>query len=344
MSAGFATVCRQAETTYQGLHPLEAEGECGAWVLCQAKPGILGRFIHERNLRTDFVYILRDSFVGTAKLKRGDGMPDSNGKEESPLGKGYVGQMGLMVITAYLILFAIADFYFLIKVWPPNPEWQGWKINFAWCSNGPSDGCCGITVNTSLFLISMLSGALGSLLHALRSVYWYAGNRQLVWSWSVMYALLPFSGAVLAMIFYLIVRGGFLPQSTVNSTPYAFAAMGALVGLFSEPAVLKLKQVAETFFTKAQQGKDTVTPPPKLSSIVPTSGPAAGGTPVTITGTNFVSGAKVNIGGTSAVSVVVASATSITATTPQHAAGAADVEVVNPDDQKDALKGGFTYN
>lgn len=265
------------------------------------------------------------------------------GVHESNLGQSFVGLTGAIAIIIYLIVFAIADFYLMIKVWPPSPDAQGWKLNFAWCGAGAQDTTCGITLNTALFLISILSGALGSLLHALRSIYWYAGNRKLVWSWSVMYILLPFSGSVLALIFYLIVRGGFLPQSTVNSTPYAFAAMGALVGLFSEPAVLKLKQVAETFFTSSQHGKDTVLPPPKLTSINPVSGSATGGTSVTITGTGFANNAKVNIGGTPATAVVVAGATSITAVTPAHAAGPVDVEVVNTDNQKDVLKSGFTY-
>jgi hypothetical protein len=193
----------------------------------------------------------------------------------------------------------------------------------------------------------MLSGALGSLLHSLRSLYWYSGNRRLVWSWSVMYMLLPFSGAVLATIFYIIIRAGFLPSSggtqAIPNTPYGFAALGALVGLFSEEAVLKLKQVAETVFSSTPPGKDHAAPPPKVGSISPNSGPAAGGTAVTITGADFAPDAKVNIGGTPVTSIASISTTSISATTPPHAAGQADVEVVNADGQKGGLMGGYKY-
>lgn len=66
---------------------------------------------------------------------------------------------------------------------------------------------------------------------------------------------------------------------------------------------------------------------PTVSGISPTSGPAAGGTSVTITGTGFVSGATVTIGGAAATGVVVNSATSITATTPAGTAGAKNVAV-----------------
>ena len=52
-------------------------------------------------------------------------------------------------------------------------------------------------------------------------------------------------------------------------------------------------------------------------------------TAVTITGANFVSGATVSFGGTAASSVTVVSGTSITATTPAHAAGAVNVVVTD---------------
>src|SRR5205085_3895571 len=81
-------------------------------------------------------------------------------------------------------------------------------------------------------------------------------------------------------------------------------------------------------------------PAPSVSSIAPSSGPTAGGTSVTITGANFVSGATVQIGGAAATSVVFSNSTTITATTPAHAAGAVDVAVTNPDGQSGTLVSG----
>ncbi len=60
--------------------------------------------------------------------------------------------------------------------------------------------------------------------------------------------------------------------------------------------------------------------PPTVSAISPSSGPAAGGTVVTVTGTNFASGATVAFGGVAATGVTVASATSLTATAPAQRA------------------------
>ena len=71
--------------------------------------------------------------------------------------------------------------------------------------------------------------------------------------------------------------------------------------------------------------------PPVITSIAPGDGSTTGGTAVTITGTGFVAGATVAFGGIAATGVSVADATSITATTPAHAAGAVDVVVTNVD-------------
>ncbi len=80
-----------------------------------------------------------------------------------------------------------------------------------------------------------------------------------------------------------------------------------------------------------------------MTSVSPNSGTTAGGTAVTLTGTNFVTGATVTFGGTAATNVVVVSSTSITATTPAHAAGAVTVAVTNPGGLNGSLANGFTY-
>lgn len=127
-----------------------------------------------------------------------------------------------------------------------------------------------------LLLLVLLAGALGSILHDLRSVYWYVGNRKLVRSWMAMFIVLPFAGATLALIFYLVVRGGFFsPQSTFKETsPFGFAAFAALIGMFSPQAVLKLKEVAETLLTKPGAGAD---PKPQETVPPPEAPPPAGG-------------------------------------------------------------------
>ncbi|MFZ0860943.1 MAG: IPT/TIG domain-containing protein [Candidatus Sulfotelmatobacter sp.] len=80
-----------------------------------------------------------------------------------------------------------------------------------------------------------------------------------------------------------------------------------------------------------------------LTSVSPTSGGTAGGTKVTIAGSGFQSGARVAFGGNAATNVKVVSTTSITATTPAHAAGTVSVTVTNPNGQSATLLNAFTY-
>ena len=67
-----------------------------------------------------------------------------------------------------------------------------------------------------------------------------------------------------------------------------------------------------------------------VTGLSPTGGPTAGGTPVTITGTNFSGATAVKFGATAATSFTVNSATSITAVAPAGAAGSVDVTVTTP--------------
>jgi alpha-tubulin suppressor-like RCC1 family protein len=74
----------------------------------------------------------------------------------------------------------------------------------------------------------------------------------------------------------------------------------------------------------------TYQPPPTLTKLLVKSGPATGGTAVTIAGTQFNGATKVSFGGVEATSFTVNSATSITAVAPAATtAGTVDVTVTN---------------
>ncbi len=83
---------------------------------------------------------------------------------------------------------------------------------------------------------------------------------------------------------------------------------------------------------------------PVVSGISPSSGPTAGGTPVTITGSGFTSPATVRIKGVLATSVVVVNANTLTAVTPAGTAGSVDVSVVVSGNQGGTLVGGYAYS
>lgn len=96
-------------------------------------------------------------------------------------------------------------------------------------------------------------------------------------------------------------------------------------------------------------GGNDVTPPsplpPTISSVSPALGPASGGTSITVTGTNFRTGATVLVGGAAATAVTVQGSTSLTATTPARSSiGRVDLTVNNNDGTQAAtLSGGFEY-
>jgi hypothetical protein len=123
---------------------------------------------------------------------------------------------------------------------------------------------------TRLWLVVLLAGALGAALHALRSAYWYAGNRVLALSWLPMYVLLPWIGGILSIGFYFIVRGGFFAPTTpaAGASIYGFLALAFLIGMFSNQAVIKLQQVAETVFTRPAPGSDA-RPQQASAGVVP---------------------------------------------------------------------------
>lgn len=85
-------------------------------------------------------------------------------------------------------------------------------------------------------------------------------------------------------------------------------------------------------------------PAPIVTSITPTSGAVAGGTSVTINGTQFVTGASVAFGTTLSSSVTFESDRRLVAVSPSSAmAGAVAIVVTNPGGRSSSLPNAFTY-
>ena len=134
---------------------------------------------------------------------------------------------------------------------------------------------------------------------------------------------------------------------TVNSVSYTSPTSVTLdlntVGAALGPKTITITNPDGQFKTSAS-GILTVAmgPVPSVTAISPTSGTAAGGTAVTLTGTDFVSGAGVTIGGVAATGVNVTGATSADAVTPALTPGTLnDVTLTNLDNQSGTLSDGF---
>jgi len=128
-----------------------------------------------------------------------------------------------------------------------------------------------------------------------------------------------FSGAT-AVTFGATAATGF----TVNSTTSITATSPAGTGTVD----LRVTTVGGTSATSAAD-QFTYIPAPTITSISPTAGPTAGGTTVTLTGTNFTGVTAVTFGGTVAAGFTFNSTTSITATSPAGT-GTVDIRVTTP--------------
>ena len=85
-------------------------------------------------------------------------------------------------------------------------------------------------------------------------------------------------------------------------------------------------------------------PAPTVTAVNPNAGGSSGGTPVTVSGTNFTGATAVAFGANPATSFTVNNATTITATTPAGS-GSVDVTVTTPGGQSATNSGDrYTYN
>jgi len=84
---------------------------------------------------------------------------------------------------------------------------------------------------------------------------------------------------------------------------------------------------------------------PAVDGVSPTIGPTTGGTSVSLTGCGFTGATAVKFGTTNAITFTVNSDTSISATSPAHAAGTVDVSVTTPAGTSPSQSGDqFTYS
>lgn len=84
--------------------------------------------------------------------------------------------------------------------------------------------------------------------------------------------------------------------------------------------------------------------PPSVTAITPASGPAAGGSTVTVIGTNLFPGAMVTFGGSNATALAANRyGTELTCSTPPHGAATVDVAITNPDGQYVVLSHGYIF-
>lgn len=157
-----------------------------------------------------------------------------------------------VLLGIYLLVVGILLVWLLLKFWPtplgePSGAWdkQESVLKYKFQVND----------ETRFLLLVVLVGALGSYVHAATSFVTYTGTRSFVDSWTWWYILRPCIGMALALVFYLVIRGGFLALSNTSDTEidllslYGMTGIAGLVGLCSKQASDKLREVFDSLFT-----------------------------------------------------------------------------------------------
>jgi hypothetical protein len=116
------------------------------------------------------------------------------------------------------------------------------------------------TTDVVLIVMVLVVGALGAIVGATRRFLYYAGRDELTRRDEWSYLMRPLRGAVLALVVYFTLRGGYLGQDqTAPVNPYGVAALSALVGLFTRHAVSRLTDVFDTMFGEPREDAHPVT-------------------------------------------------------------------------------------
>jgi hypothetical protein len=116
--------------------------------------------------------------------------------------------------------------------------------SWTWLGLGPAE----ITGDARLLLLVLLMGAFGSSVYSLKSLGDYRGDNKLKRSWALFYIVQPFEGSGIAVLMYLVVRGGFLSGTTTDVNVFGTCAIAGLAGAFSDTAFMKLNEVFNTLF------------------------------------------------------------------------------------------------
>jgi hypothetical protein len=175
--------------------------------------------------------------------------------DDTHIGGSPVGPAGIVLVASLIIAALVFGVYCLVAIWPASTA-----------TTATASHVAGIRLmldrEQRLFVVVAVTGALGGLLHSARSLYAYVGNRILRRSWLLMYAFLPFIGGTLAVVFYVILRGGLVTGTAAQVNFFGFAAISALVGLFSPEAAEKLKLIFSTLLAPVPHERDSLPPGP----------------------------------------------------------------------------------
>jgi hypothetical protein len=228
--------------------------------------------------------------------------------------------IGILLFVIFFLLVAM-----LIGVWPIYEASSKDAIKATWFLNH----ALGTNLDVRLFVVVALSGAIGSSIQAAKSFAMHMGEGDFKAGYVAWYFLRFPIGIGLALLTYLVIRGGFLAGSFSESAvvaksinPFGIAAVAALTGMFAREASDKLSEIFLNIF---RTEKDNTHKPaaPVVSSATKTASGAGEDAKATfdVVGSGFVSGAMLVIGAKEFATEFV-SATNLKASMAQKELGA----------------------
>jgi IPT/TIG domain-containing protein/PASTA domain-containing protein len=230
------------------------------------------------------------------------------------------------VAVAALSLCGAADAA-VVTVGPSlTGTWESEECGFSACAFA-NDELAGTGAN----LLSPVTGAVVRFnvvggetagTYRLRTMHQVSSAAFLFSRWSEPVASVPSAGIQSFPTLLPIEAGQAIGLSMSETASLGFLkGVGRLSQWATEPPE-KGQSLAGSSFPELAGFNAEVQPAPTIASLGTTSGPAAGGTAVTITGTDFENTTGVNFGSASAASFTVESETQLTAVAPANASAA----------------------
>lgn len=222
-----------------------------------------------------------------------------------------------VALCAFLIIFFFIQIFWLFGFWPRmEVDGSDWLKTFMWfvvpavCESIP------LTIEHSqrLVIIVLVCGGIGAQVHTIASFAIHMAHRDFSRYWIYWYLLRPFQGAVVAFVVYFVFAAGLAGELSKAagatgavdaagkmSELFRAGAIAGLVGMFSDSAVEKLREIANTVLAKPVS---KVTPPaePGLAED-PAPINAMASQAVTLKGRGLDKVAKVEIGAQTATLV-----------------------------------------
>jgi hypothetical protein len=101
-----------------------------------------------------------------------------------------------------------------------------------------------------MMVLMIAFGILGGTIKCFASLVQYVGTGKFVINWAIYYLLYPLIGGLMAIAFFLVLRGGMVKDLSVDTTNiFAVCAVAMIIGMFSDEATKKLAKIATALFT-----------------------------------------------------------------------------------------------